>query len=99
MNYKEAFEKLVWEMSDGLDNYDESCRVSYLWQKAKDLEKEVKSLLPNSCEQLKDKEETDFEEWKDDNFRYISNTMYERIKTIYFKDELLKIYENETANL
>ena len=59
----------------------------------------VKSLLPNSCEQLKDKEETDFEEWKYDNFRYISNTMYERIKTIYFKDELLKIYENETANL
>ena len=48
---------------------------------------------------LKDKEAISFEDWKDDNFRYISNTMYERIKTIYFKDELLKIYENETANL
>ena len=45
MDYKEAFEKLVWEMSDGLDNYDESVKVSYLWDKAKELDKEVKSLL------------------------------------------------------
>ena len=44
MNYKEAFEKLVWEMSDGFDNYDERCKVSDLWQKAKNLKKEIENL-------------------------------------------------------
>ena len=76
MDYKEAFEKLVWEMSDGLDNYDESVKVSYLWDKAKELDKEVKSLLfgvgielPTSTQLLSDCKDR-FKDLKANNYKF-----------------------------
>jgi hypothetical protein len=82
--------QLQYEISNlGLDE-EELTGVSIRTEELKDL---VKSLLPNSCEQLKDKDKPTFEGWVKDKFTYVTSQCWQKEGKLYSTERVYEIYK------